>query len=320
MKIVLLPLYVFLLSCVAVGQAPAAHSANPQTTGENAQPPEQNTLSTGQSGQNGGGQSSAGQTTQSASQSTQGAPQNTQGAGQLSLQYPITQQGAVALKDEPHHVLVFQNDYVRVYNVTVPSLDATLLHKHDLPYLYLTLGQTDVVNAVQGKPDAHLTLEDGATRYTPGGFAHLVRTESGIPFHNITIELVHPQNSPHNLGPNADARPLGACPVNNDPGNPQIPGEQAIPCFETDEVGLEMVHVEGWKAYEDKDPKAAALLVAMSNANLDVSLAGEHAAFLHGGDVLWLSPGVARRIEDFLGIKSKFLLLSFKDSGTAAKQ
>jgi hypothetical protein len=54
----------------------------------------------------------------------------------------------------------------------------------------------------------------------------------------------------------------------------------------------------------------------MSNANLDVALGGQHAAFLHVGDVLWLPAGVARRVQDFLGIRSNFLLLSFKDTAT----
>jgi hypothetical protein len=58
----------------------------------------------------------------------------------------------------------------------------------------------------------------------------------------------------------------------------------------------------------------------MSNANLEVSLGGEHAAFLHEADVLWLPVGTSRKVVDLLGTKSKFLLITFKDSGaTGAK-
>lgn len=235
--------------------------------------------------------------------------------GSLSLQNPIPPQTAVPVSMEPHHAHEFQNDYVHVYNVTVPPLDATLLHQHDLPYIYLTLGQSDVVNAVQGKPELHLTLEDGATRYSLGNFAHIARTDAGLAFHNITVELVHPQASPRNLGPQAADRPLGSCPQSaSDPKNPQIPAEQIVPCFETDEVRMDLVRVEGGKNYEEANPKTSALLVAMSDANLDVSLGGGHTAFLHVGDAVWLPSGTARKIEDFLGIRSKFLLLSFKDS------
>jgi hypothetical protein len=240
---------------------------------------------------------------------------------EINIQNPIAPGGAVPIKDEPHHALVFRNDFVHVYNVTVPPLDATLLHQHDLPYIYLVLGATDIVNAVQGKPEVDMSLSDGDTHYTLGGFAHIARTDAGIGFHNITIELAKPQVSPRNLPANAPARPLGTCPQSNaDPKrNPQVPAEQVIPCFETDELRMELVRVEGGKDYEVAAPQTAALLVAESNANLDVSLGGQHAAFLHAGDVLWLPAGTARKVEDFLGIKSTFLLLSFKDTANPAR-
>lgn len=237
---------------------------------------------------------------------------------QINIQSPIQPQSAVPVNDEPHHAHVFQNEYARVYNVTVPPLDATQLHQHDRPYLYLILGPADVINAVQGKPEARLTLEDGATRYAAAGFAHIVRTDAGIPFHNITIELEKPQESARNLPVKSDDRPLGSCPqpVNAKGRNNQIPAEQAVSCFETDEVRLDLVRVEGGKDYAETAPRTAALLVAMSGANLDISLAGQHAEFLHAGDVLWLPAGTARRVVDFLGTKSGFLLLSFRDTAT----
>jgi len=238
----------------------------------------------------------------------------------INIQNPIKPEGPVPIKDEPHHALVFKNDFVHVFNVTVPPLDATLLHQHDLPYIYLVLGASDVVNAVQGKPEVDMILSDGDTHYTPGGFAHIARTDAGISFHNITIELAKPQASPRNLPANAPDRPLGSCPQTTaDPRrNPQSPAEQVIPCFETDELRLDLVRVEGGRDYEVASPQTAALLVAESNANLDVSLGGQHAAFLHAGDVLWLPAGTPRKVEDFLGIKSSFLLLSFKDTAPNA--
>jgi len=237
---------------------------------------------------------------------------------QIDVKNPITPNVAVPVSQEPHHALTLKNEFVHVFNVTVPPLDATLLHQHDLPYIYLTLGTTDVVNAVQGKAEVELTLKDGETRFTPGGFAHIARTDAGIGFHNITIELVKPQEAPRNLPVGGPERPLGSCPLASaEPRNPQIPFEQVVPCFETDEVRLSVVRVEGGKDYEETTPQTAALLVAMSNANLDVALGGQHAAFLHAGDVLWLPVGVARRVQDFIGIRSNFLLLSFKDTASS---
>src|SRR5438270_9741004 len=109
---------------------------------------------------------------------SQGQPAQNPQAQNPQAQNPTAPLGPVPLAEEPHHRLVLQNDFVHVYNVMVPPLDATLLHEHDLPYTYLTLGATELVNAIQGQPETRLTLQDGDTRYTPGKFVHLVRTDS----------------------------------------------------------------------------------------------------------------------------------------------
>jgi hypothetical protein len=70
----------------------------------------------------------------------------------LSAQAPV----AVPIANEPHHHLVLENSYVRVFHVSVPPHDATLLHQHDVPYIYVSLGPADVINAIQGKPEGRL--------------------------------------------------------------------------------------------------------------------------------------------------------------------
>lgn len=257
---------------------------------------------------------------QNNSQNNQQSQQKGQKSGQASSSQQnqnansTNSQIPVPLQSEPHHHLVLQNSYVQVFNVEVPSSDATLLHQHDLPYLYVVLGPANFINAVTGKPEAPVKLNDGAVRYSPGHFSHLVRTDSGVAFHNITIELVQPQTSPRNLCEKVMDGPLGICPQKDPPGerNEIQAFQKSVPYFETDEVRVERIRIEGGKDYEEDSPRLAALLVALSDANLDVSLASDHAAFLHGGDVLWLPAGKARKIADFLGTKSSFLILSFK--------
>src|SRR5258706_1717835 len=242
-------------------------------------------------------------------------------ASNLPLQYPTTPQGPVPLNEEPHHRLVLQNDFVRVYNVTVPELDSTFLHQHDLPYLYVVLGMADIINAIVGKPELHQVLQDGETHYSPGHFAHIVRTDSGMPFHNITVELVRPQATAKNLCKHV----LPGAPLNCPEQRPSIEASKAkkaepkvtsddLPYFETDEVRAALHKVSGGETYVAAPPKADALLIGLTNSNLDVNLAGEHIGFLHGGDVLWLPAGQPRRIVDFLGTNFHFLLISFKDS------
>jgi hypothetical protein len=243
----------------------------------------------------------------------------------LPPQTPNEPTGPVPISEEPHHRLVLQNEFVRVYNVTVPGLDSTLLHQHDLPYLYVVMGPADLVNAVVGKPEVHQVMQDGETHYSPGHFAHLVRTDSGVEFHNITIELAHPQGTPKNLcrevlpgAPLNCPAPPAAAESSKTKKSESEPAVEDVPYFETDEIRVDLHKVSNGNDYVDAKPQTDALLVALTNANLDANLAGEHVQFLHGGDVLWLPAGQRRRIVDFLGTHSSFMLITFKDSAPPA--
>src|SRR5690242_3061206 len=74
----------------------------------------------------------------------------------------------VSVTAEPHYHLVLQNKYVRVFKVEVPSQQDTLMHRHDYDYAYVTIGATELLNQVPGKPPTNLKLQDGETRFTEG--------------------------------------------------------------------------------------------------------------------------------------------------------
>src|ERR1700737_4514333 len=161
----------------------------------------------------------------------------------LPPQNPTAPTGPVPINEEPHHRLVLQNDFTHVYNVMVPPLDVTLPHQHDLPYLYITLGPADIINAIAGKPELHQILHDGETHYTPGKFAHVARTDTGLPFHNITIELVRPQGTTKNIckdvipgQPTDCPQPQAASTGASAKRKPSEAAEEPVPYFETDEI------------------------------------------------------------------------------------
>lgn len=108
----------------------------------------------------------------------------------------VVQASDVEITSEPHHHLVLQNRYVRVFKVEVPPQQSTLMHRHKYDYAYVTIGDVELSNEVEGKPAATLKLRDGETRFSPGNFAHAIRVLSGTPFRNVTIEFL-PNASPH---------------------------------------------------------------------------------------------------------------------------
>jgi hypothetical protein len=230
------------------------------------------------------------------------------------------QQTPVSLGEEPHHHLLLQNDFVNVFSVEVAPHDATLLHKHDLPVLTVTIGAVEFVNAVPGKADAQVRLPDGATRYSPGKFTHAVRTDTGVAFRNVTVEFRKPQDAPRNLCYKVLDAPLD-CPPQPMPsnGNGAEPSQDEVPYFETDQLHVDLIRVRADHQYVEENSKRNALLVALSNASLDATLDRRPAAPLHQGDVLWLPAGDPRKIVDASGSSSSFLLISFKDSAATSR-
>ena len=78
--------------------------------------------------------------------------------------------GEVEITAEPHHHLVLENDYIRVFNLEAAPHSATLVHRHRHDYVFVTLGASEVENDVVGKPPVTLKLQDGETRFVARRF------------------------------------------------------------------------------------------------------------------------------------------------------
>jgi hypothetical protein len=238
----------------------------------------------------------------------------------LEAQAPI----AVPIANEPHHHLVLENDYVRVFRVSVPAHDATLLHQHDVPYLYVSLGPADVINAVQGRSEARIVLADGQLGYSPGHFAHIARNESDIPFNNITIELLKPQGEPRNICEKIIDGPVKECSSDFSkvpPNSPLIALAQAMRqkgLMETGEILVTSFSIGLKQNYSETGSQPARLLVVGNNSDLQVETLGEPSKAVHGGETLWLAAGKGWKIVTPGEHKvTRFLLIRFKDGDGA---
>jgi hypothetical protein len=232
----------------------------------------------------------------------------------LSAQAPV----AVPVANEPHHHLVFENSYVRVFRVSVPAHDATLLHQHDLPYVYVSLGPADVINAVAGKPEARLVMTDGQVGYSRGGFAHVARTDAGSPFDNVTVELLHPQGEPRNICTKVIDGPVMDCsgpPINRIPNFP----DRGLPLFETGEVFVNEVNVPNGPNHLEMKGGPDVLLVVLANPGLSIHLADQRSTNITAGGVLWLPVGKKCSVSAARGVSLHFLLIAFNDGSAIAK-
>jgi len=112
------------------------------------------------------------------------------GAVLLLIAFLSAQTADVEITAEPHHHLAFTNDQVRVFNVEIAPQSETLMHRHHHDYIYITLGASEVVNAVKGKDPVTLKLHDGDTNFLSAGFSHSARNLSTQPFRDVIIELL----------------------------------------------------------------------------------------------------------------------------------
>jgi len=95
----------------------------------------------------------------------------------------------VPVDQEPMHILTFENEYVRVFVVTVPVNSQTKFHQHDRDYMFVTLGDSEVESERVNEKPVRLSLKDGEARFTKGGFAHKAVNLSDKPFRNVTVEF-----------------------------------------------------------------------------------------------------------------------------------
>ena len=224
---------------------------------------------------------------------------------------------AVPLAKEPHHHLVLENDYVRVFRVSVPAHAATLLHQHDFPYLYLSLGPADVVNAVQGKPEGRIVMADGQVGYSPGHFAHIARTDAGSTFDNVTIELLKPQGEPRNLCEQVlPGAATGPCQKMSADAKK---GYSIVPQIETGETKLDLVRLGPNATKIGITPQTGTLFVVLSESVVQFNAEGSQIKTLRGGEVLWLGAGSHQSLANPRTSPSSYLQLSLKDSGAVPK-
>ncbi|HEX3093070.1 MAG TPA: cupin domain-containing protein [Candidatus Angelobacter sp.] len=202
----------------------------------------------------------------------------------------LAQQQSVEITSEPRHHLVFENEYVRVFDVTVAPRDTTLVHRHNHDYLFVTLGDSDVVSVRPGEKPVALKLKDGEVRYTPGNFAHAAINQSDRPFHNTTIELLKSSSNVKQF---------------------QLAGGESVTTHaETAAVS------DQWRAWiyflqprGRMTPRGPALFVTVSDLDLRAQ-DGSKAVRRAIGDVMWIAPGTSYTVSNG-SQPGKFFLLEF---------
>jgi hypothetical protein len=219
-------------------------------------------------------------------------------------------QRAVSITDEPHYRLIFENSYVRVFRLSLAAHDATLLHKHERPYVYVPLGPADFVDAVAGKPDAHVIMTSGQVAYSPGGFSHRIRTDVGSVLDSITVELLKPQSDPQNTCAEiVPSPPIYQCSTTAaDKKN----GSSNLPLFKTGETNVALQWYGQNTSQAGITYHLGTLIVILSGSGLQTVEKGKPQGPLSVGSVLWLLAEAPAFINNPSGEPWSYLSLSFE--------
>lgn len=216
-------------------------------------------------------------------------------------------QQPVDITSEPSHHLVFQNEYLRAFDVVVAPKASTLVHRHEHDYVFVTLGDSDITNARVGENPSGLQLKDGETRFTPGGFAHAAVNNSDRPFHNVTIDLLQKATNVQ--------RCTESCVV---PVPCAAEGKMLCPAIErrisSDQWVMAFVTMPPGSALDKHTHTTPHLVVAVSDVDLRVDTgAAPTQSKLAVGGVAWVPAGVTHSAGNNTPSTQRFVTLEFAE-------
>jgi quercetin dioxygenase-like cupin family protein len=110
---------------------------------------------------------------------------------------PSTAQGTesdpVPVEQEPHHRVVFENQYVRVLDVVVKPGETTLFHKHSLDNVAVVLAGTTLRNQLPGQDWTPRTAREGSVGFAAGTakpYVHRISNAGSTVFHVLDIQIL----------------------------------------------------------------------------------------------------------------------------------
>jgi hypothetical protein len=99
----------------------------------------------------------------------------------------------VAVEQEPHHRVVFENQYVRVLDVVLHPGETTLFHKHSLDNVPIQLSDATVKRQFPGEDWAASPAKEGSVGFVGGSkspYTHRISNTGTTVFHVVDVEIL----------------------------------------------------------------------------------------------------------------------------------
>jgi N-acyl-D-amino-acid deacylase len=188
----------------------------------------------------------------------------------------------VEISGEPRHHSKFENEFVRIWDVTVPAGDATLWHAHRNDNVVVTLGGAGLrIETVGGAP-AEVQWNFGDVKFGKATYVHRAMNVGTTAFHNLTIELL---KSP--LGPQSLSTQTGQT--------------SRTPVLENERVRVYRLSLAPGESTEVHTHLLAGLAISITSGDIEVATKGADKTQqmnLAAGDVRWRNGAVTHSIKN----------------------
>ena len=196
----------------------------------------------------------------------------------VSLSQSNTPQSPVEISGEPRHHPKFENEFVRLWDVTVPAGDTTLWHAHRNDNVVVSFGDVKLRIETLGRDPVEGPWKFGEVRFSKATYIHRAMNVGATSFHNFTIELLK--------------TPGGATLT-------KVPGRE--PVLENERVRVFRVALDPGQSGPMHTHTVPILAIALTAAELEVTTEGKaqpERVKRPEGNVLWRSEPVTHAIKN----------------------
>jgi quercetin dioxygenase-like cupin family protein len=208
---------------------------------------------------------------------------------------------AVPISQEPHHHLILQNEYTRVWEVNVAPNESTLMHHHDNDYVAVILTPSHVRNAVEGKPVTTGNAGVGEVRFTTAPMTHRLTDMGEKPYRNLIVEIL--RKDAHKSGEQKPERGLEV-------GH----GGLSDTVIDNDQVRVQDVQIAAGGMLHKHTHKFPFLVVALTDLELHNMPQGKPAKTVSqkAGEVKWIGAGTTHEMMNMAKQEARFIEVEFK--------
>jgi hypothetical protein len=206
--------------------------------------------------------------------------------GVLSSQpiFAQAQQSAVPVEQEPRHWVVFENNYVRIYDALIPPGDISLFHTHSFDNVATTVSGGRMRNEIPGQSPTEQGPTTGNVSFAYGTkipYTHRIENIGSTPLRFVVAELHAPSASP------GTATALEA-----------VPGHRKV--LENDRVKVYRVSVDPKQATGIRSRTLPWLRISISQSMIAVHEPGKSPKTVQTrpGDHRWYEAGTTDSIEN----------------------